>query len=606
MKKHTVILLILAMGIFPISEMPMKCANKIVKNFMHKDAKLTFLAGAGCSVDPPSCLPTGRTMMNEIIKYTCAESEVKKIMKINTLRFEELVEIVHNYLDKDLKIIEYYGECEKPNIIHFFLAEMIQKGHFVITTNFDSLIERALCQLKKVSESEIVPVITKRDFKNFSDPEELYSKGKKTVYKIHGSTTNIITKEDTKDSLVATIQAIGSNRERLASFQIEPFKRSIFENISNRRSLVVLGYSGNDDFDIVPTLKTLQNLQNIIWIKHAKDDGGVIKGYEITTKKALFFHKLDKVNQLLLEIKQKNPTMSIYRIDANTRRLIEEVLEVKHKTSSDRFSVSPINWFNDKIKPPSRFYKLYIPNRIYFHSAKYKDALRCARKMLYVAEDFTDKKAVAAAEIGTLHLYTGEYDKALKQYKNALEIYKQLGNKVSTAIILNDIGSIYSKQENIDKALKWHKEALKIVEELENLKKDVIIDYNTKITYFDQWKFFKSSERDLIRGKAAILNNIGIIYIEKGNYTEALKHLEKALQIDDGFMNIDQLIGKIHHLNNIGAIYDRQGKYTEALNHYEEAIQISKHFGLGNHPVVRMAKRNKELSKMKLSQKGEI
>ena len=603
MKKPAIILLILVMGISPISRIPMKRANEMMKNFMRKNARLAFLAGAGCSVDPPSCLPAGRTMMNEIIKYTCAESEVKKIMKIDTLRFEQLVEIVHNYLDKDLKIIEYYGKCEKHNIIHFFLAEMIQKGHFVITTNFDSLIERALCQLRNISESEVVPVITKSDFENFSDPEKLYSEGKKTVYKIHGSTKNIITKEDTKDSLIATIRAIGSNRERLATFQIEPFKRSIFKNISNRRSLVVLGYSGSDDFDIVPTLKTLENLQNIIWIKHTKDDGGVIKGYEITTRKPLFFHKLDKVNQLLFEIKQKNPMMDIYRIDANTRRLIEEVLEVKHKTSSDRFSVSPMDWFNDEIKLPSRFYKFYIPNRIYFHSAKYKDALRCARKMQYVAEDSTDRKAVAAAEIGTLLALAGKYDKALKQYENALEIYKKLGNKAGTAVILNDIGSIYINIEKIDEALKWHKEALKIVEELENLKKDVIIDYYIKITYIDQWKLLKSSERDLTRAKAAILNNIGIVYIEKGNYTEALKHLEMALQIDDEFMNIDQLIGKIHHLTNIGCIYDRQGKYTEALNHYEEAIKISKYFGLGNHPNARIAERNKELSKMRLSQK---
>jgi len=70
----------------------MKPTNLTIRDLISPDSKLTFLAGAGCSIDPPSCLPAGRAMMDAIIDYTCAESEIKKIKELEDLRFEQLIE----------------------------------------------------------------------------------------------------------------------------------------------------------------------------------------------------------------------------------------------------------------------------------------------------------------------------------------------------------------------------------------------------------------------------------------------------------------------------------------------------------------------------------
>ena len=228
----------------------MRLTNLTIRDLINPDSKLTFLAGAGCSIDPPSCLPAGRAMMDAIIDYTCAESEIEGIKKLKNLRFEALVEIIREKLDDELRIIDFYGLCDKPNTQHLFLADMINKGHFVITTNFDFLIEHALQQLG-IPDDDIVPVITREDFEEFQDPYEQLEKGKKTVYKIQGSTKNIITEKSTRDSLIATIQAFGSNKEGDNVFQLESFKQPAFANITENRSLVIVGYSGSDDFDIV-------------------------------------------------------------------------------------------------------------------------------------------------------------------------------------------------------------------------------------------------------------------------------------------------------------------------------------------------------------------
>ena len=68
---------------------------------------------------------------------------------------------------------------------------MIENGHFVITTNFDSLIEYALIEIG-ISKNSILPVITREEFQLYDDPDTLFRKDKLLVYKIHGSPSNII------------------------------------------------------------------------------------------------------------------------------------------------------------------------------------------------------------------------------------------------------------------------------------------------------------------------------------------------------------------------------------------------------------------------------
>jgi len=526
----------------------MKSTNLTIKDLFKKGEKLTFLVGAGCSVDAPSCLPAGRKMMDAIIKYSCAESEIKKLLGLEQLRFEGLVEIIRSRLDPELKIIDYYGQSDKPNIQHFFLAEMVKKGHFVMTTNFDFLIEYALIQ-SGASKNEVIPVITKRDFEEFSDPNTLFQKGKKTVYKIHGSTKNIIMGEDTRDSLVATIQAFGSNKEGLNVFQVEPFKRSLFNNISNGRTLVIIGYSGSDDFDIVPSLMVLKDLKSVVWINYVKDDKGKERIFEIDDFILHEPQKLDKVNQILTDLYKMRNAKHIYKVDTNTTRLLVTLLDTEPNVSADNFSISPTTWLQNNISTPDEFEKYFIPSQIYNDFGIYDDAMKCAKAILTIAEKKDDKKwkSTALNNIGFILEDTGKVDEALKHYRAALDIDEQLGDLRGKATRLNNIGLLLYGKGELDEALKHYREALDIAEQLGDL-----------------------------RGKATRLNNIGLLLKGKGELDEALKHYRAALDIAE---QLGDLRGKANRLNNIGAILDDTGKVDEALKHYRAALDIDEQLG---------------------------
>ncbi|TFF98147.1 MAG: tetratricopeptide repeat protein [Promethearchaeota archaeon] len=565
----------------------MKSKNLTFKELI-EGKKLTFLVGAGCSVDAPSCLPAGRMMMDAIIRHTCAESEIEKLLAIKELRFEQLVEIVRDELDSELKIIDYYGLCDTPNLQHFFLAQMLKKGHFVMTTNFDFLIEYSL-QQSDVPEDEIVPVITRNDFEKYDNPEELFNEGKKAVYKIHGSSKNVISGESTKHSLVATIQAFGSGKEGESVFQVELFKRPLFENISRGRTLVVMGYSGSDDFDIVPTLRVLKGVESIVWVDYTSDDGGKEQIYEITSELDQNTEGSNKMERILGDLYHMGNAKHVYRVDANTSRLAKDMLKREPPLSEEKFPVSPGIFLEDNITPADGFRRFCIPYKIYHGFDRHPDSMRCLTTILKLAEKQENLgwKSFALGEIGMIYYAQGNYPEALKRCEEALQIDEQLGDLSGKATRLNNIGLIYDAQGNYPEALKCYEGALQISEQLGDLSgkatrlNNIGLIYNTQGNYSEALKRYEEAlqideQLGNLLGKATRLNNIGLIYDAQGNYPEALKRYEEALKVDEQLGNLS---GKATRLNNIGSIHYAQGNYSEALKRYEEALQVDEQLG---------------------------
>jgi tetratricopeptide (TPR) repeat protein len=75
---------------------------------------------------------------------------------------------------------------------------------------------------------------------------------------------------------------------------------------------------------------------------------------------------------------------------------------------------------------------------------------------------------------------------------------------------------------------------------------------------------------------AASLNNIGEIYRQQGKLEEALSHHERALAYNEQVGNPANIASS---LNNIGVIYDSQGKLEEALSYHERALALRKQVG---------------------------
>ncbi len=556
---------------------------------------LTFLVGAGCSLDSPTNVPRTREIMDTIIEYICVNQETSTIKEIENLRFEALIEVFRDSLDLDLKVIDYFGLFKEPNAQHYFLAEMIKEDNFVMTTNFDFLIEYAL-KKSGINKRNIEVVISKSEFEKHANPIKLAKEGKKTLYKIHGSTKNIITGEKKRESLITTIQALGSNKSGADLFMIEKFKKPLFDNISKDRNLIIMGYSGSDDFDIVPTLKLLTGLQSIIWINHVSNNGGKIKILEISHSKDEIPDDNDKVNQILREISQENDSVHILRVDTNISNLIyylNQSFGIDTDIESNTFKIPSLeSWIKKRIpilKKEKKFVKNLIPAKIYLDFDKYPDVERCAKEISNRARKIKNTywEGIASFFLGRVFRNQHNTSASEKQFKNAednLIKYRDIKENRRRIIFLDFIKSVcnprinFRHRRNIRK-IRW-KDALyyfyRVQIEHANVRanqgkyKEAIKIYNEILEEIPHKEL--ENDREFREIQALTFGYLGNGYRNLGKYSKSFNSYGSALEI---FKDIGDIRNQGTYIYNLGLAYRDIGQFKKLKEKMEESLRIA-------------------------------
>jgi tetratricopeptide (TPR) repeat protein len=503
--------------------------------------RITFLAGAGCSIDPPSQLAAGKQMMEAIIRFCSPDVEVPKLMALNDLRFEALVETFRDVLDPDLRLLDYFGQCDRPNLHHLYLATMLREGHFVITTNFDFLIEYALLQAGGDPQN-VIPVITKDDFLRFSDPDHLVAAGKLLVVKVHGSTQNVITKESTRDSLIATIQAFGAGKEGLSVFQLEPFKQPLLEKLFADRTLVMMGYSGSDDFDVVPTLVQLQGLRKLVWINHAPADSAP-RLTEVIATDAEEPAGGERVQRILSRI-QRGTGAHVYRVDISTSNFTRLFFTPPEQPTEECFPLLPKTWLEGQLPEPSELQRHIFAYTLYHQRELYTDALLQCFEVLKIADDTHDEviKADFLSNIGAIYQSQNDYSQAMRAFKQSLEILDSHGSCNTQTMVRSNLACLNFEQEQYEDAVREYMRILPVIER----------------------------EADSVF-KGLVLSNLGTALVQLGRSEEAVPYLRRALDTLDRAGGLQQ---KGITLASIAQAYADQGNFGEADRYWATALDL--------------------------------
>ncbi len=533
---------------------PVKKLNVPISELFPIDENYTFLAGAGISIDSPTNMPSAIQMVNDLLTLVSPEEELSSILNLKTLRFELAVEIIQNVVDMDLQFFDYMEHVKSPNLIHHFLSRKIVKGSNVITTNFDYSIEYALKELiSEDKQNKIRILITKEDFLEASQKPEILDHTYNLV-KIHGSKRNIITQENTQESLVATIGALGRDREEGKTFAIEPYKKDVLYSLLKDTTLVILGYSGNDDFDITPLLSEVPFISRLIWIDHTQQN--MLECLRITGNSSEIGKDEDSIIQFLAKLGD-NQEFERILIRGNTKGLIKDYLwSIFHTDTPLGIELKekeyPKLGFNQYIFSLygnlTNLQKYHFASELYYKLKLIPSAIRCATRGLVTANSINamTAKSTFFNYLGLTHQIQGDYEKSLNFYSRALIIDEELGNFYSQASLLNNIGSIYSILGEYDKAVARYELSLRISDELGNM-----------------------------HGKITSLNNIGNIYENQTQYKKALNYYSTALEICE---QIGDLERKAVLHNNIGKILNSEDPNT-AILHYKNALKITKLLG---------------------------
>lgn len=536
--------------------------NGTIEDLFPFDKKITFLVGAGISINSPSNLPSARNIVTPLISYSTPTEEFKNI-PIDKLRYEKVVEVIQQVWDHDLQLLDYFELVQEPNIVHFLLANAILKGHYVVTTNFDYLIEYALLKnVPEESHAKILPVITRENFLEYNDPKPIIQEGRYPLYKIHGAKRNIIANIDTTDSLVTTMEALSKDRTEGETFAIEPYKKPAIINLMKGRTLIVMGYSGSDDFDISPILKELPFISRLIWIEHSSDKTPIISSVNKVENFGQLSYESNS-DELLAEIRSDS-FFDVYRISVNTGEFIYQFLwrhlfpgelkpeiDIKKSIKRPKFE----KWVKPLFKEMDEKIKYFIAGSIFSDIGDLTSEQRCFEKGLMLAEKESDLlfQALFLQKLGGIKRKRGEFQEALKFYERAHELNMEAGNDYSGDY--NRIAVIKMELEDIDGALVLLEKALGFPDN----KPNQVADY---------------------------LNNLGGIYRVKGELDQALEKLKEALKIIE---NLGGFETKLNLLNQIGTIHHAKKEYDLALENYQEALNIAEQLG---NPILTLAPLN--------------
>lgn len=208
-----------------------------------------------------------------------------------------------------------------------------------------------------------------------------------------------------------------------------------------------------------------------------------------------------------------------------------------------------------------------------------REALRLSEKIKY-------KKGILIAnnELGNAFNNSGQYDKAVEQYKKVIENSVQWGFPVYSIKAWANTGNAYRHQGNYSKALELYFLALK--ENKDESFKGGILNFigmvyeaqsdlkNARNYYSQALKVYESLNDSSEMTKPLV--DLGNCYAQELDYKTALVHYKKALALYKKENNNE---GISTCLGNMGIIYVEAGDLTEAYNSFKQSYDISQNMG---------------------------
>jgi serine/threonine protein kinase/tetratricopeptide (TPR) repeat protein len=178
-------------------------------------------------------------------------------------------------------------------------------------------------------------------------------------------------------------------------------------------------------------------------------------------------------------------------------------------------------------------------------------------------------EAVALQFLGCNYMSKGEYEKA-QEY---------LGNALKSGLKCNSKKTIHG--ELLDVSYKEGKDTSRIDKLLAGIMADLASVYMYQGRFRNSLKTFdviaeKMRDTGIFSGLAMCRVYQGLNHYYLGEYSEALKHLNEAVEIYDKY-NFRYKAAKT--MNNIGGVYLSMGDSIQAMDYFNRALQIAREIG---------------------------
>lgn len=522
-----------------------------------RQRRVVFFLGAGASWEWPANLPTSLELLQELIKpvflpLTNETGNESTQQILNSIRLEIFMQIMTDELGS--KAIEALQILEngQPNQNHLFVAALAEAGHcpLVITTNFDSLIEKALVKTS-VSKFEVW-------YSNGQYRRSLTASSTFKILKLHGSLRDRAGRK-VHSSIEISTRDLGRSIPRN--------KAKTINNILRNYDIVFLGYSGLDDFDLYPLILTTESDRILFWINHQEHQ-------RMTHVRAedLVFHPTQKVTNHERIVSSRPGSILI---NGRTQEFVSALC--RRLFGFDRFSKEEDRTSYDFGYLKSWGIEVDLDHRRPFLNALFQQHLEEDNSAIFFFEKaLSEQPAHEEASLGKSISLRRVGDHSL-----ARENLKRLVNKRGTSRptrmrALVQLGQLESEQTNLDEAHRYLSSVLRMKPVPPGIRIDVhnILGLNLlfkaeslrmtnappkQIETIAKQLFLHLNTARILVGKngdprkmANIRGNLGLALSIRGMFKRADKHFLEALRL---FRSLQLASEEAACLSNIGYHY---------------------------------------------------
>ena len=499
-----------------------------------------FILGAGASVK--SGIPSGLSLAKkwfEEIKEDLNENDFEKWNIDKEINEENLAESYTKIFAKRFEIdfragyeeLQRYMDKAEPSIGYSFLAQLLSKtSHkFIITTNFDTMVEDALFGLK-----EAKPLVLGHELlSKYINPT---SPTRPTIIKIH------------RDFLLDPYNTDDEIKEL-----DEQWKESL-EPLLKEHSMIVIGYGGNDD-SLMNYLTKIKDRKPIYWCY--RDDKSKLssKIIDLLTEKDFIvqINRFDKF-MLLLNDKMGFKETLINKEDINNSFIVKNALKYaeKYKKQLEELTKDELNIEEqkavEKLLPSWWHYQLEVQNE--------KDDNKKEEIYLNGLKAYSDSHELMNNYANLLQKLNRNIE-AENYYKKALDIKSdEILYNENYALLLH-ITYRYEESEI------YYKKALNI----EPNKITLVGDYAILLQKMDrniEAEIFYKKALNIDSKYANANGNYAYFLFKINKYLESETYYRKTLEIDSNDANSN---------GNYAQLLLILGKKEEAKNYIENAFR---------------------------------
>jgi tetratricopeptide (TPR) repeat protein/NAD-dependent SIR2 family protein deacetylase len=596
---------------------------------------VAFLAGSGISF--ASGIPTGMAFSAAFAgaiagsKKRCKELlrslvTSEREWSLHRVRFEQLLQVWRDAVDPNLEILDVFEASWTPTGIHHFLADALSEGLPVFTTNFDGLIEVAYSRCHREPLRQLFRTSgAGSTFASFRAKRwEL-----PTLFKLHGTLRSLRDIQRHLEgkkpmlrqtvSIGATLDNIGDGR-RVVGLEIS--KEHCLATELKGKVLVVLGYSGLDDFDVIPSLQqVLPAGAGVIWIKHSATNvieyraplpADLIPASLLQLSESIRFELAVGPTAAVLKdlfgvvIDDRNFPMketpdvivnSIPAVRKATRQhkdlVFARIIELANflpiaRREYDRIATST-RGSNNKTEQDSHIFALLRLAQITRLTEKLPVAERICQSAVVAARKANSSRRLSQAllSLGTVILLQGRVQEAQRIYRKAEPILSRLGlhSELGTlymnrAICHRKSGDHNAMLVSCRSSIRLYKRARNvdgIARAIGNLANGYLglKQYKRALLAYQQALHLHQQTRDA-QSVSKQLGNMGIAYRHLKQFDEAEESLNAALAINEehGF---EEAIAE--NLSNLGSVAEDRGDLRKSCNLHRRALSIEKRIG---------------------------